>query len=454
MAQVKTLDTAFLKAADPDQHASLAVGAVAIVDGDIPDSELLNRLLVERIQSIPRYTQLLRTQTLEWIDCREFDLTRHVRRVAIARPGDDAELSRAIAHALERPLDPDRPPWECWIIEGLKGNQWAILMKTHHCLTDGNSAAHVLTRLCDDVGTDTFANHVGDKPVSPPQAEKRGWADALGRATALAGTVTDTLVGTVWPAARPSMHPVTTMRRYGTVRVPIADVDSVCRKFGVTVNDVALAAITEGFRTVLLGRGEEPRENSLRALMPMTVRSAMLPYLPVEHDDPVQRLRTVHNRWKAKHADAPQSAGLVELWMNCLPKILRDNVIQLLARLPRRGIVTLATNAPGPRHQLRLMGQKMERLLPIPPTAERLSSGVAVLSYGDEVVFGITAEYDAAADVKQLTAGIESGMARLVALSQDSVLLFNKDHRRKRAARAFPGNGQRPRPAAPRPARH
>jgi WS/DGAT/MGAT family acyltransferase len=454
MAQAKTLDTAFLKAQDPDRHASLAIGAVAIVDGDVPDYELLKRLLVERIQSIPRYTQLLRTQTLEWIDYREFDLTRHVRRIAIARPGDDAELSRAIAHTLERPLDLDRPPWECWIIEGLKGNRWAILIKIHHCLTDGNSAAHVLTRLCDDAGSDTFANHVGAKPVSPPQAEKRGWADALGRATALAGTVTDTLVGTMWPAARPSMHPVTTMRRYGTVRVPIADVDTVCRKFGVTVNDVALAAITEGFRAVLLHRGEEPRENSLRALMPMTIRSAVLPYLPVEHDDPVQRLRTVHNRWKAKHVEAPQSAGLVELWLNCLPKIVRSNVIQLLARLPHRGIVTLATNVPGPRHQLRLMGQTMERLLPIPPTAERLSSGVAVLSYGDEVVFGITAEYDAAADVKQLTAGIESGMARLVALSQEGVLLFNKDHRRKRAARAFPANRQRPRPSAPRPARH
>jgi diacylglycerol O-acyltransferase / wax synthase len=453
MAQAKTLDRAFLKAQGPDQHASMAIGAVAIVDGAAPDDGLLKELLAERIESIPRCTQLLRKQTFEWIDCSEFDLTHHVRRLAIPRPGDDAELSRAIAHALERPLDLDRPPWECWVIEGLKGNRWAILMKIHHGLADGNSAAHLLTRLCDDADSDAFANHVGDKPVSP-RAKKRGWADALGRAAALAGTVNDTLVGTMWPAARPSMHPVTTMRRYGTVRVPIADVDRVCRKFGVTVNDVALAAITEGFRTVLLGRGEEPRENSLRALMPMTMRSAMLPYLPVEHEDPVQRLRTVHNWWKVKHADQPQSAGLVELWINCLPKILRSNVIQLLARLPHHGIVTLATNAPGPRHQLRLMGQKLERLLPIPPTAARLSSGVAVLSYGDEVVFGITAEYDAAADVKQLTAGIESGMARLVALSQDSVLLFNKDHRRKRAARAFPGNAQRPRPSAPGPARH
>ena len=76
-------------------------------------------------------------------------------------------------------------------------------------------------------------------------------------------------------------------------------------------------------------------------------------------------------------------------------------------------------------------------MLPIPPTALQLSTGVAVLSYGDELVFGITADYDAAPDIKQLAAGIELGMARLVALSQDSVLLFTKD-RRKRSSRALP----------------
>jgi diacylglycerol O-acyltransferase / wax synthase len=438
MAQVNTLD------------ASLAIGAVAIVDGAAPDYGLLQDRLEERIQSIPRCTQLLRTQNFEWIDCPEFDLTHHVRRVAIPRPGDDAGLSLAIAHALERPLDLDRPLWECWVIEGLKGNRWAILMKIHHGLADGNSAAHLLTRLCDDADGDMFTNHIGGEHVSAPPAQKPAWADALERAAALAGT----LVGAMWPAARPSVDPVTAiMRRYATVRVPIADVDSVCRKFGVTVNDVALAAITEGFRSVLLRRGEEPRADSLRTLVPMPVRSAMLPYLPVEHDDPVQRLRTVHNRWKVKQADRP-AGGIVESAINCLPTVLRGNLIQLLARLPQPGIVTLATNAPGPRHQLRLMGQTLERLLPIPPTTSRLSTGVAVLSYGDEVVFGITTEYDAATDVKQLTAGIELGMARLVALSQDSVLLFSKDHRRKRAARALPNRTPRARPSAPAPARH
>jgi diacylglycerol O-acyltransferase / wax synthase len=125
----------------------------------------------------------------------------------------------------------------------------------------------------------------------------------------------------------------------------------------------------------------------------------------------------------------------------------------ILRRLPQPGIVTLATNAPGPRHRLGLMGRNVERLLPIPPTARQLSTGVAVLGYGDELVFGITAAYDAARELDQLSAGIERGMARLVALSEDSVLLFPRD-RSKRGPRPVPGGAQRGRPPASTRARH
>ena len=82
------------------------------------------------------------------------------------------------------------------------------------------------------------------------------------------------------------------------------------------------------------------------------------------------------------------------------------------------------------------MGKKVDSLLPIPPTALQLSTGVAVLSYGDELVFGITAGYDDAPELEQLAAGIDRGIAHLVALSHDSVLLFTKD-RRKRPSRAL-----------------
>lgn len=210
----------------------------------------------------------------------------------------------------------------------------------------------------------------------------------------------------------------------------------MCHKFGVTANDVALAAITEGFRTVLLHRGQQPRADSLRTLEKTDGSSAMLPYLPVEYDDPVRRLRTVHNRSQQSGRRQPDSLS------DYTPLMLCAKMIHALARLPQQGIVTLATSAPRPRHQLRLMGQKMDQVLPIPPTALQLSTGIAVLSYGDELVFGITADYDAASEMQQLVNGIELGVARLVALSDDSVLLFTKD-RRKRSSRALPSAARR-----------
>lgn len=465
LSMAQTLDTALLRAHDPEQHASLTVGAVAIVGGVMPEFGRLKKLVMERVRQTPRCTQVLRSSAAgqEWVADPDFDLARHLHRAVIPRPGDDAELSRTIARACEHPLDPDRPPWECWIIEGLRGNRWAILMKTHHGLLDGNSAAQLLTRLCDDADGNAFANDAAAQRRWPAPHERPGWVGALWRASSLAGAVTDRAIGAViggfvaGPGAggrAASADPAAARRRYGTVRVPIADVDSVCRKFGVTANDVALAAVTDGFRTALIGRGEEPRADSLRTLAPMPVRSALLSYLPVEHDDPVLRLRTVHTRRQAERAGEPASGGLVESAINVLPPVVRGGVLQLLSRLPQRGIVTLATSAAGPRRRLLLMGQTLERLLPIPPTAVRLSTGVAVLSYGDELVFGVTAEGDrhhgGAFDVGQLAAGIELGMARLVALSHDSVVLFG-DRRRRRAR---PAPGRAPHPFPPGQARH
>src|SRR5262249_3084554 len=198
-------------------------------------------------------------------------------------------------------------------------------MKIHHDLADGNSAARLLTRLCDEADSNIFANHVGSKHASPSQAQNRSWADALCWASAVAGTVTNTLAGTIRSAAHTSSTgPVTTMRRYRTVRVPLAAVDDVCGKFKVSTNDVALAAIAEGFRTVLLYRGEQPRADSLRTLEKTDNRiSAMLPYLPVEHDDPVQRLRTVHSRLnRPKQRNHRQTPGILDLATSCMPPFM------------------------------------------------------------------------------------------------------------------------------------
>jgi diacylglycerol O-acyltransferase / wax synthase len=458
--QLNTLDAGFLMAEDSDRNVSLAIGGIAIIEGSVPDYSAFKDVLAERIRAIPRCMQMLRTQPFDlgapqWVNDPGFDLSRHVRRVAVPRPGDDDELFRVVADVLERRLNRDRPLWECWVIEGLKGNRWAILMKIHHCMADGISAIRILTQLCDPVDGDAFARpevakrtsaHL--KPVPDTAAPHSNplaslWRTATGITDAATRTVTgaaEIATGLLRPTTDSSLvGPVTAMRRYRAVRVPLADVEQVCRKFDVTINDVALAAITEGFRSVLLHRGQKPRPDSLRTLVPVSERSpdaldkpgnrlsVMLPYLPVEQDDPIQQLRTVHSRLThAKQGEQRQAGNMAVSATSYVPFMLSSWLIRLLTRLPQRGIVTLATNVPGPRRQLEMMGSEVARLLPIAPIALQLRTGVAVLSYADDLVFGITADYDAGADINELADGIKIAVARLDMLSQDSILLFAK----------------------------
>lgn len=353
------------------------------------------------------------------------DITAHVQRAALPTPGDDDELFRAIAHALERPLDPGRPRWECWIVEGLRDDQWAILITIGCEVAEHLSPAHLLARLCDPADHTAFTDSAVTEPISP--TSRSGWTGALWQAAAFAVNGLTAAASALKPLL--AGGPAPTARHYRTVVVPRGAVDHIARKFGVTADDVALAAITEGFRSVLLQRGQRPQADSLRIL------GASLTQLPVDHRDPLQQLRAVHSQSR------PQpGAGS--------PIALFSNVFHVLTRMPPQTLVTVATTPPGPRHQLRLMGRRLERLLPIPPTAPQPGSGVAFLTYGDDLVFGITTDYDTAPDA--LADGIESGLARLVVASRDSVVPF--DRRRKRPTRALPNSAARWRPSSP-PAR-
>ena len=461
MEQLNTLDAGFLMAEDSDRNVSLAIGGIAVIDGAAPKYEEFKTLLANRIRSIPRCTQMLRTQPFDvgaphWVDDPAFDISRHVRRIAVPRPGDDTELFRVVADVLERRLDRDRPLWECWVIEGLKGNRWAMLMKVHHCMADGISATRILARLCDEMDGDVFQRPAavkrgGRRPHLTPVPQRAPRTNPLNNlwrtATGITNTVTRTVGGATEIAAgllRPTagsslVGHVSAMRRYRAVRVPLDDVQQVCGKFDVTINDVALAAITEGYRSVLLHRGEQPRPDSLRTLVPVSVHSGnsadkpgnkisiMLPYLPVDEDDPLQQLLTVHSRMaRTKQGGQKQAGNMAVSATSYVPFMFSSWLIRLLTRLPQRGIVTLATNVPGPHRRLEMMGRTVSRLLPIPPIALQLRTGVAVMSYADDLVFGITADYDAGADIDELAEGIKTAVARLEMLSQDSILLFDR----------------------------
>jgi len=447
MEHLSTLDAGFLQAEDADPHVSLAVGALAVLDGPAPDFGDFVASLGVRLTEVPRFNQVLRTHPLdleapEWVDDAAFDVRHHVRRAAVLHPGDDGALFQLTANLMERRLDRDHPLWECWMIEGLHDGQWALLMKIHHCIADGIATAQLLNRLADDHQGDTFAHKIHPLPAVPDQGQPgysvfdpREWISRLWRTSlSVAGTVARAGEGILEVGAaltRPgqptelSGH-ITGMRRYAAVSVPMRDVRKVCKAYGVTVNDVALASITDSYRAAMIRRGEQPRARSLRTLVPVSVRSSdaldhvgnsvslLLPYLPVEESDPVKQLRAVQRRLtKAKRSGQSQAGSAAVAATNLVPFPLTAWAIRALARVPQRAVVTVATNVPGPEKRLNVMGRPVVRLLPILPIALRVRTGIAILSYADQLTFGITADYDAASDVSEFADGIVQAARRL-----------------------------------------
>jgi diacylglycerol O-acyltransferase / wax synthase len=453
MEHLTALDATFLEVEDSDPHVNLAIGGVSIVAGPMPRYDGLVSAFTERVSEIPRCKQMLHTHRLdlsspEWVDDPNFDISRHLYHIALPEPGDDAELFHMVTTVMEHRLDRERPLWECWVIEGLSDNRWAVLTKLHHCMADGIATTQMLGKLSDSGGGDTFAKAIraakeSDTPafrlprisLNPLTAFGGMWrtaADTVTAAEHAAAGFAELTAGLLSPPHESSLTgPLTTMRRYTVARVKLAEMEKVCRAFDVTLNDVALAAITDSYREILLNRGERPHHDSLRTLVPVSVRSmkdlhrtdnrasAMLPLLPVDEADPVKQLEIVHLRLtKAKHSGQSAGGSAFMSVASIVPFPLSAWTIRLLSRLPQRAVSALATNVPGPRSRQKLMGREVLEILPIPPIALGLRTGIAMVSYADNFVFGITADQATAPDVDLIASGIEQAVARLVAISR------------------------------------
>lgn len=110
--------------------------------------ENLLSLVEQRLVLVPRYRQKVREVAFGlarpvWIDDADFDITYHIRRSALPKPGSDDQLHDLVARLTSRPLDRTRPLWEMYLVEGLTKNRFAIFTKSHSALVDGEKALEI-----------------------------------------------------------------------------------------------------------------------------------------------------------------------------------------------------------------------------------------------------------------------------------------------------------------------
>ncbi|WP_330230748.1 wax ester/triacylglycerol synthase family O-acyltransferase [Nocardia sp. NBC_00508] len=438
MTELRPLDSGFMELEDADRHLSLGIGAVAIIAGSPPSRDELTGVLAGGVKQNVRLGQKVRRAPLDlatpvWENDPNFDLAHHIRWTALPAPGDESALCELVATELEERLDRDHPLWQCVVVEHLAGDRWALIVKAHHSLVDGVSGISVFENLCDPVAA-------GTEKVAPESrvCAAMEWLNYARQGMRLPVVVPRYLIGmvrslvplavaAVSPTAECSLNgPIGRQRRYVVARAALSDVHAIGTAFGATVNDVVLTAIAAAYRDLLRSRNERPTRDKLRILVPVSMRpteakytldnrvSAMLPFLPIDVADPVERLEMIHGRMsKHKSRGEARAQSSILALAGRVPFAAVAWGIRLMARFPQRSVGALATNVPGPRRELTIRGRKVLELLPAVPIAMRLRTAIAILSYADHLTFGITGDYDTAPDIAVIADGIGREIQRL-----------------------------------------
>jgi diacylglycerol O-acyltransferase len=254
---------------------------------------------------------------------------------------------------------------------------------------------------------------------------------ALGQARSLARGLT-AMTGLVKRTAPTSLNgPLGPHRRYGWASTTVEDIKAIRNELGGTFNDVVLAAITNGFRELLLERGESV-DRVVRTLVPVSVRprddkgkavgdgtlqnrvSAMFAELPVSIVDAPGRLRAVSRQMEGLKVSHQAMAGEALTSMTGFaPPMLLALGMRVSTRMAQHQVNTVTTNVPGPQIPLYMCGRRMMKAFPYVPLGVQMRIGVAIFSYNGEVSFGVTGDYDTTGDLDVLCRGIEEGIRQM-----------------------------------------
>jgi diacylglycerol O-acyltransferase / wax synthase len=457
------------------------IGSVAVLEGPAPAYGDLVRLIASKLPLVPRYRQKVRfapggVGRPVWVDDSHFQILYHIRHTAVPPPGGRDELRNLAGRVFAQTLDRGKPLWELWMVEGLQDGRWAIISKVHHCMVDGVSATDLLTVTFDategsavrspetewtpapEPGAFSLAAHGMVRTVSDPLGRLRDVSGGL-RMTARPRTrvaegaaLLRSLAEWRKRSATSLNGPIGPHRRWSWAKASLDDVKTVRHGLGGTVNDVVLAAITAGFRSLLLRRGEDVSNRVVRTLVPVSVRadsergvynnrvSGIFPGLPVSIADPGDRLNAIAAQLSMLKGSKQAVAGdaLVKL-AGFAPPMLLSLGARLAARTPQRALQTVTTNVPGPQHPLYVVGRRMVYSYPYVPIMGSVRISIAIFSYCGRLFFGITGDYDTVADIDVLRDGIEEGMRELVVAAGGS----KKDAPRARRQGTSPGSQKR-----------
>ena len=443
------LDSSFLHMERAGAH--MHVASTSIFVGPAPSIGEFRDHIASRLHLVPRFRQKLRFVPFGqgrpvWVDDPHLNMEYHVRQTALPAPGSEEQLRNLAARIFSQQLDRSKPLWELWLVEGLDGDRFAIVGKSHHALVDGISGVDITTVLFDTEKepdnppalppkwaprpepTDfkLLSDALRERTTSPQEIVRGVRAALRGPRQVLRGVgATSKMVSAGMAApSTPFNVEIGPHRRVAFVRSDLGALKQIKNQHGGTVNDVILSVVAGAIGNYLRARGHDTEDLEMRAMVPVSVRaeeergalgnriSAMMAPLPVWCEDPVRRLHLVSEiMGDLKGSGQAVGAEILTRIVDFAPTTIASQAARL--QPAQRFFNLVVTNVPGPQFPLFVLGREMESIFPMVPLARRQALCVGIMSYNGQVDFGLIGDYDAMADLDSFGLDLEGAIAEI-----------------------------------------
>ena len=439
-----------------DEALRSTIVAIAWLDSS-PDWDTLLAKVERATRSIPSFRMRVseppaRVATPHWSIDSDFDIARHLRRVASPPPHTAATAIDVARDAATTAFDTSHPLWEFTLVENLDGDRAALVMKVHHSLTDGIGGMELALQLFDLEVAPQQPGPMPDAPAGEAITRHRLVRDSLvhdgervvdlARLEALAAVpaalraarhplqtaasvaaTAQSIVRTVAPVSE-TLSPVMTARGLGRgldmVSLGLDDLKRAAAVAGGSVNDGFIAGLTGGLR--LYHERHDATAHDLRVTLPISIRTELDPVegnhitlqrftVPVHLMDPADRIRAIRARCRAARDEpAIRHTNAIAGALNLLPPSVIGGML--------KHVDFLASNVPGFTFPVYLAGARVAGYFPFGPTIGA-SLNVTLLSYDGTCCIGLTIDDAAVPDSDVLVHCVAEGFEEVLALGGD-----------------------------------
>ena len=447
-------------------------GSLVILDRDL-DVDRFRQTLRAGIAKTPRLYQRVvpgfaRLSTPAWVPDAEFDIDAHLRVAVLPSPGTERQLFDLAAQIYSEPLDRTRPLWKFVVIKGLKKKRSAIFAIIHHSVSDGIGQLRMAElyqqisadeppppevdleaiiaeavsegdakELGGNYGTSTRANiqasatHVARRQVGIGRrmlGEVAMWPADPSRLTDRVSALVDTVKGAATQLAPSdeeahSSSPLWTgrsrHRHLEWVQLEVADLKTIGKSAGGTVNDAFMAGLAEAAHRYHVDHGVEIETvNSSFVLSTRTDKkaggNAFTPVpvkLPAGAMDPVDRVSAVMAAAEEAKIDAQKTGGMTGL--SGVANLLPTSVVTSTARAAASRIDFATSNLRGAPFPIFVSGAEVLATIPMGPVAGT-GANITALSMNGKFDIGMFIDPAAIVEPEEFRRHVEESFADML----------------------------------------